>query len=159
GSAATFAGARGPVFAPSVVASLEGGALYASAVLGARIREPVELGGVRLGTQLVTMVGVGVRALPHERLDLSLESWLAPSLLSEGGTRPTGKYEDRLVPAEWMLSARTRIDRLTIAVGGGGALPLSSETRTDSDGATSTEHFAGITTPGFRGAIVFRYQT
>jgi hypothetical protein len=159
GGAATFAGARGPVFAPSAVASLRAGPVYASALLGARIREPVEFGGVRLGTQLVTMLGVGVSALPRGELDLSLESWLAPSLVSESGTFSNGRYDGRLFPAEWMASARTRIDRVTIAVGGGGALPLSSETNTNLDGSSSTDHFAGLTTPRFRAALVVRYQT
>jgi hypothetical protein len=42
-------------------------------------------------------------------------------------------------------------------IGGGTAIPLSSETRTDPTGSHSSERFAGVTTPRFRFFLSARY--
>jgi hypothetical protein len=136
------------------------GRAYFAAGLGARLRQPVELGNVRLGTELALSLGAGASLLPRGYLDLSVEAWALPSLISEASTQPDGSRLDaRLVPAEWMLSLRTHLRRFTLALGGGGALPLSGATTTATDGTTSSDTFAGLTTPDFRTAFVVRYET
>jgi hypothetical protein len=44
-----------------------------------------------------------------------------------------------------------------LGLGGGSAIPLSSETRTDPTGSESSERFAGVTTPRFRFLLSVRY--
>ena len=158
GSAGSFAGDRGPVIAPSLGFELEHHALFAAAELGARLREPVEIGTVHLASELVWKMGLGAHLLDRERFDVAIETWALPTLVSQSRTLPDGTRADGvLVPAEWMASVRTRSGPVTMAVGGGGAIPLSSQTQTGPDGASTTDHFAGITSPGFRLALVLRY--
>jgi hypothetical protein len=155
----SFAGERGPIVAPSLSLDLRGGIFFSAAEIGARLRRPVEIGGARLGTQLVSTLGVGVNALAADKLSIALEGWLLPTLLSQRRTLPDGTTitAGDLAPTEWMLSARTRLDDTVFALGVGTALPLSSETRTSARGDESTEHFAGVTSPRFRAALVVRY--
>jgi hypothetical protein len=161
GAAASFAGERGPVLAPSLSVAVERGILVAAAEQGVRLREPVDLGGARLGTQIVSAVGFGVKVLDQGRLTIAAESWVMPSLTSGKRTLPNGEQiaTTVLTPAEWLLSAWTRLGPVTVAIGGGTGLPLSQETRRDSAGVETTTHFAGVTSPRVRLGLVVRYET
>ena len=81
--------------------------------MGARLRPTTELDGARIGTQIVTALGVGVDILPRELLSATLEGWALPNLAEQHDvsvssfsrvSTPNGKY---IAPAEWQLSART----------------------------------------------------
>lgn len=154
-----FAGSRGVTISPSFAFSARAGRAFFGATLGARVRAISELGDARLGTELVGMLGGGVDLLERHRLSLALESWALPSLASQGRTLPDGTVvtESSLVPAEWMLSARTVAAPFIVQLGVGTGIPLSSETRRHPDGTETTEHFAGMTTPRFRATLVVKY--
>lgn len=159
GESSAFAGERGPVVAPSVSFDLTSGLFFFGAQTGARLRRPVEIGGARLGTQLISSLGAGADVLPKDRLALGVEAWLLPTLLSQRRTLPDGTLvtSGELFPAEWMFSARTRVDDTVLALGLGSAIPWSSETRKATNGEESTTHFAGVTAPRFRAVVVIRY--
>jgi OOP family OmpA-OmpF porin len=120
-----FAGERSGVFVPSLAADYRNGRLFAGAEIGARVRPITELLGARVGTQIVTMLGMGYDIVPRELLTATIEAWALPTLASQP-SGPSGQSES-LVPAEWQLSARTaplRGGDLSIQLGGGGGLPL-----------------------------------
>jgi hypothetical protein len=159
GEQSSFAGERGPIVAPSLSLDFRSGIFFAGAQAGARFRRPVQIGGARLGTQIVSALGVGVNVLGEDRLAVALEGWLLPTLLSQRRTLPDGTaiIGGELIPTEWMVSARTRLDEVVLALGLGSAIPWSTETRRATDGEESTTHFAGVTSPRFRAALVVRY--
>jgi hypothetical protein len=159
GNADAFAGERGPVLAPRVSFDLAHGIFFVGAEAGARLRRLVEIGGARLGTQLTSSLGAGANVLPNDRLALGIEAWLLPTFLSQRRTLPDGTLvtNGALLPAEWMLSARTRLADTVLALGLGSSLPWSSETRRATSGEESTTHFAGVTAPRFRAVLVVRY--
>ncbi|HEX7669893.1 MAG TPA: hypothetical protein VF395_09930 [Polyangiaceae bacterium] len=159
GNDGVFAGERGPLVAPSVSFDLAHGIFFVGAQAGARLRRPVEIGGARLGTQLTSSFGAGANVLPSGRLALAVEAWLLPTFLSQRRTLPDGTLvtSGNLFPAEWMFSARTRLDDTVLALGLGSAIPWSSETRRATTGEESTTNFAGVTAPRFRAVLVVRY--
>jgi hypothetical protein len=159
GDASEFAGAREPVTSPGLSFSLRKGVFFAGADAGARIRRPVSIGGARLGTEIVSMLGAGIDALDRERLALAVEAWLYPTFLSQEQTFRDGVRvtEGTLVPAEWMLSARTRLGDVTLVGGFGTAIRLSSETRRSPTGETASDSFAGVTAPRVRATLVARW--
>jgi hypothetical protein len=154
-----FAGDRGPVLAPSFTLGLRAGPVSFGAQEGARLRRSSDFGGARLGTQLVTSVGVNVDVVGGGLFSISAEAWLLPNLLSTRREFPDGASvtAGAHVPAEWLASAWLRVSPLLIGLGGGTAIPLSSETRVSPEGVASTEHFAAVTSPRFRFALTARY--
>jgi hypothetical protein len=159
GDETAFAGDRGVVTAPSLLLSLERGLFFAGSQLGARFRLPVELGGARLGTQLVSSLGAGLTPVRGTlSLDVSLEAWLMPALPSATVPRSEGSQStSSQIASEWLLSARLRTRDTTVALGGGTGLPLSTETRTSSRGAASTAHFNAVTSPRARGVLTLTH--
>ncbi|HVU05343.1 MAG TPA: hypothetical protein VHE30_26530 [Polyangiaceae bacterium] len=157
GDEGAFAGERDPVLAPSFAGEIRWGRVYGAASLGARLRRPVPLGGVRLGSQLVSMLGIGVGVLPE--LDVAAEAWALPTLLSQDRTLRDGVRvtDGALVPAEWMLSVRLKSGPFQFQGGFGTAIPLSGETRRSPTGVEATDHFAGVGTPRIRGVLILRY--
>jgi len=159
GDETTFAGDRGVVTAPSLLLSVERGLFFAGGQLGARLRLPVELGHSRLGSQLVTALGLGLT--PFEQpfsLDVAFEAWLMPTLGGHDRMESGGAHvESTQIASEWLVSARARSGATTFALGGGAALPLSSETRTTVDGTSTTRHFAGVATPRWRGVLTLTH--
>ena len=141
GEKVEFAGERSGVFVPSLDADYRNGRWFAGLEAGARVRPVTELLGARVGSQVVTMLGLGCDILPRELLTATLEAWALPTLVGQGA----GQSEP-LTPAEWQLGARTapvRGGNLTIQLSGGGAIPLG----TDSE----------ITTPRFRFTLGVRW--
>ncbi len=136
GDSDQFAGEGRAVFIPSLAADFQSGRWFAGLELGARIRPTTELLGARVGTQLVTALGVGYDFLPRELLTGTLEAWALPTFaeqhtitLQDGAfvSTPNGQH---ITPAEWQLSVRTaplRGGDLAIQLGGGGPIPLTGE--------------------------------
>jgi hypothetical protein len=127
-----FAGERTGVFVPSLAADYRWDRLFAGVEIGARLRPTTELLGARVGTQLLTVAGVGYDVLPHELLSASLEAWALSS--------------SDMTPAEWHLAARSaplRGGDLSIEIGGGGGIPTSSD--------------AALTTPRMRFTLGVRW--
>jgi OmpA-OmpF porin, OOP family len=136
GDSDQFAGEGTAVFIPSLSADLQVGRFFAGLELGARIRPVTELLGARVGTQLVTALGVGYDILPRELLTATLEAWALPTFAEQGtisvqnGELTSTPNGEHIVPAEWQLAARTaplRGGDLSIQLGGGGPIPLTGE--------------------------------
>jgi hypothetical protein len=158
GDETSFAGERRVLLAPRLVAGLAHGRFFTESEIGVRLREPVQLGGARLGTEIVTALGVGLSALPKGLLDVALEAWLRFTPVSQ--ERPGaggGVVDGTLAPSEWMLSLRTRDGTMTVRLGAGTAIPLSTETRRTADGKESTEFVGGLTAPEFRALFSVRF--
>jgi hypothetical protein len=147
-----FAGEHSGVFVPSLAADLRAGRVFAGAEVGARIRPPAQLLGARVGTQIVTSLGVGVDILDRRLLSAVVEAWALETLVGQEeafvendviGTRPTGAV---LVPTEWQASVRSAPlgnGDFTIQLGGGGSIPWSSE--------------GSVTAPRFRFVLGLRW--
>jgi hypothetical protein len=160
GDSSSFAGERGPILAPAFGFGLRHGPVFASAQESVRLRQPVEIGGARLGTQLFSLLGIGADLLAHDRLSVALEAWLDPSLVSQAHADALGVTvaSGALIPAEWMVSAQTRLGDFSVAAGGGSAIPLSETTRVAPSGAQASSQFAGITSPALRLTLLVRYE-
>jgi hypothetical protein len=155
GSPDRLAGGRSVVVAPTVVLELGSGVFVGGSEVGARLRQPVELAGARIGSELVTSLGAGIQ--PTAWLSLALEARLLPALTSQSTatSRRTGVSDVSLVPAEWLASARASLPQpgLSLQVGAGGGIPLSSERPS----GRSVEQFAAVTSPAFRLVLAVRY--
>ena len=115
GDQSQFAGERSGVFVPSVAGDYRWGRFFAGAELGARVRPTTELLGARIGSQLVTAIGVGYDLLPHALLGVALEAWALPTFVT---------------PAEWQVSVRSaplRRGDVSLQLGGGGGIPFGGD--------------------------------
>lgn len=156
-----YAGDRGFVLSPSLALGLGRGRLRMGAELGARLRRSAPFATARVGPQLLSAVGASFDLLDEERLSLVAEAFVLPTLVDQPGRDSGTRHvsDGVLVPAEWLASVRSAPfeDRgLSLQLGGGTALPLSSETVTTETGS-ETEHFAGVTSPRFRLVFAVRY--
>jgi OOP family OmpA-OmpF porin len=137
-----FASDGTAVFVPSVAADFRRAGWTVGAEVGARLRPVTQLLDARVGTQLVTSLGVGYDILPKKLLTGTLEAWALPALAGQANAAGA-----TLVPAEWQLSVRTAPTHggdLSIQAGGGGAIPF--------DGSSQ------ITTPRFRFTLGIRWE-
>ena len=127
-------------------------------VHGLRLRVRT-FGGDVLGTQFLSSLGVGYDALDRGLLRVTLEAYVAPYLSTRTVILPDGTrvVPGTLVPAEWMLSVRTRLESVELGLGGGTGIPFSSEARVAPSGTQTKDTFAPVTTPEFRFAFTFRY--
>lgn len=159
GQDGSFAGERSVVAAPAIDVAFHQGQFSVSMEQRVRLREPVTFGGANLGTQWVSALGAGYDAVGGGRLTIALEAFVAPYLSSQDRTLPDGTRVDAgaLVPSEWMLSARTHLASFSIGLGGGTAIPLSSESRTSPVGVETTSNYAAPTSPQYRFALSLRY--
>jgi hypothetical protein len=106
------------VASPSLAVSVKTGNLFAALELGARLRQPTDFFGLRVGSQALFALGVGYQ-LSGPRLSFALEEYLLLSLID------SGRY--RYLPAEWLLSVRWAprfFGNFSVGVGSGGVLPL-----------------------------------
>jgi hypothetical protein len=141
GNAEAFAGERSFVASPSIALSTKLGGLFGGVELGARLRRPSNLFGLRVGGHALFAAGGGYE-LARPRLSFALELYLLPSLIDSGSYR--------YLPAEWLLTTRFAprlFGNFSLGVGGGGGLPLSS----DLGGA-----LLGFGVPSFRGLFYVR---
>jgi|CZKU01.1.fsa_nt_gi hypothetical protein len=136
-----FASDGAGVFVPSVAADLRHARWSLGAEVGARVRPITQLLGARIGTQIVTALGVGYDFLPRQLLTATLEAWALPSLTGDAANL------DSVSPAEWQLSVRTAPIRggdLALQFGGGSAIPI---------GGSDPE----LTSPRFRFTVGVRW--
>jgi hypothetical protein len=154
GDSDQFAGERSGVIVPSIAADWRSGRFFAGAEVGARLRPTTQLLGARVGSQIVTAVGVGYDALSRrDLLTFALEAWALPTLVEQATftkqselvslSVPNGQT---ITPAEWQLSARTaplRGGDLSVQASGGGPIPFGSD--------------PAITTPRFRFTLGVRW--
>ncbi|HEY8089823.1 MAG TPA: hypothetical protein VIF09_18310 [Polyangiaceae bacterium] len=144
GDSDQFAGERSGVFIPSFAADWRSGRLLVGAELGARIRPTTELLGNRVGTQLVTALGVGYDILKRrELLVASLEAWSLPTFSEQHsvtepapGTYISAPDGKTIAPTEWQLAVRsapTRSGDLSIQLGGGSSIPITAKAITEPD--------------------------
>jgi hypothetical protein len=141
GNAEAFAGERSFVASPSIALSSKLGNLFGGVELGARLRRPSELFGLRVGSQALLAAGGGYE-LPRPGLSLALELYVLPSLIDSGSYR--------YWPAEWLLSTRFAprlFGNVSVGLGGGGGLPVGS-------GAGAARLGFGL--PSFRGLLFLR---
>ncbi len=162
GDQQSFAGDRSFVLAPGVSSSVELGRFYAAGSVGLRLRQSAQLAGARVGSQLESALGAGIDILPRHLLSFGAEAWLLPTLVSQDHTLLDGTRIQNgvLAPAEWLAtfsSSPLTSGELTLQAGGGMAIPLSGDRRVAPGGTSSSQHFAGITTPRFRVVLVVRY--
>lgn len=159
GNEQVFAGERSLVVAPSVTLGFQRSRFRTGATVGLRLRRALDFGGVRLGDQAFIALGVGMEILAPGWLFVSLEAFGSPSLTDNRAANASPQLSAvNLFPAEWLASLHSSFGTAhwTLGVGAGSGIPLSSETRTTSNG-TSTSHFMGVTTPDFRSLLVVRY--
>ncbi|MBM4361718.1 MAG: hypothetical protein FJ104_03480 [Deltaproteobacteria bacterium] len=158
GDETRFAGAPAAVFAPGLGGELRAGRVTLATLWGVRLGRQVPLGGQRLGSVAVASLGVAVDLLPRGALALAAETWVLPEL---GAARRTtaggGAVTSQVVAAEWLAGPRARRGDWELAVAGGTALPFSSETVRDADGATRSEVFAAPGTPLARVLLRLRF--
>ena len=155
-----FANERSFVVMPNATFGFRHGALRLSAELGARLRQPVDFAGFRLGNQGFVAFGVAVELLEPGWLTVSAEAFGLPPLADSLGSAKSPRVsEARLFPAEWLLGLHSCFGQRgpwTLSLAGGSGIPLSSETR-DSSAGPSTSHFVGMTTPDFRSLLLMRF--
>lgn len=118
GNEQALSGEPSAVASPSVALAARSRGFFAGAELGARLRRPSSLFGVRVGGQLLVAGGAGYELL-QRRLSLSLQAYLLPSLIDTGPRR--------YLPAEWLASVRWAPGALSFGVAGGGGLPVSGD--------------------------------
>jgi hypothetical protein len=126
-----FAGERSGVFVPSIASEYRAAPWFVGAELGARLRPVTQLLDARVGSQLIAALGVGVEILRDRLLSATLEAWALPTLVDQASVDVfsdayvSAPGSGSLVPAEWLLSARSMpfVGRdLSIQLGGGSAL-------------------------------------
>jgi hypothetical protein len=143
GSATSTSTEPGVVGSPSLALEAEHRGWFVAAELGARLRRPSELYGLRVGTQAACALGLGYE-LSEIGLGFALEAYALPSLLASRGTPH--------LPGEWLLGAwlgpRPSLP-LSFGLAGGGGLPLSSE-------VAGTRLAYGV--PTLRALAFVRYQ-
>ncbi len=155
-----FAGEQSAVFIPSAAADYRAGQLFFSGEVGARLRSTDQFLGSRVGSQLAFAAGAGFDILSRERLSVTGEARILPTLTQQysseataGGivSTPNGQY---IAPAEWLLAVRSAPFRggdFAGQLAGGGPIPLSECPSTDANGNPNGNSLCGpITTPRFR---------
>jgi hypothetical protein len=159
GNERAFAGERAVVHAPAVAIVARWQEFTFATALGFRLRPSVRLGDTRYGSQLTASAGVAFSALDQSRLDLALEAWVYPSLISQLQTQPSGTTTDAsFAPSEWQFAVRTApYPNLLLQLGMGTAIALSSRSRSTPTGEESREVFSPITAASFRAVLVARY--
>jgi OmpA-OmpF porin, OOP family len=160
GGEQNLAGGRTFAFAPSFTLELVRGRFRLASEVGFRLRGVSEIAGTRVGSEATLALGVGFDVLRDSLLSVALESWILPSLLSQERDLPDGTRVRNVVlaPSEWLLSVRSMpVPGLAFQLGGGTALPLSSERRIFADGTSDVDSFAGVTSARWRIVLVARY--
>lgn len=149
GDSEAFAGSRTVTWFPSALFAYRRGRFEIAAEAGARLRGESSLANARLGSQVQGALGASFDILPSHLLTASAEAFALFTLASQDPPTRAIDVQDKgpaLIPAEWILSATTAPllgGDVSISLGGGGAIPLSSE--------------AAVTAPRFRFDLAVRY--
>lgn len=145
GDTGEFATNGTAVWLPSVSADYRYGHFFAGGEVGARLRPTQEFQGAAIGNQLYVALGAAWDILPRELLTVGAEAFALPTFAQQGSSQSSATGDSAIVPAEWMVSARTSPifgGDLQLQLGGGGSLPFTGEP---------------ITSPRFRFALSIRY--
>lgn len=148
GDSASFAGSGRMTIVPSLVLDHRVGRWDFAAEAGARVRPAYDLGGSRVGSQIMGSAGVSFDVLPERSLlSVGAEAF---ALYTLGGTIEAGRFAGQpsapVFPAEWMATVRSApilAGDLGFVIGAGGPLPLTSE--------------PSVTNPRFRVSFGVRY--
>jgi hypothetical protein len=148
GDTSAFAGTGSVTVVPSLMLGHRHGRWEVGVEVGARLRPARELAGARVGSQLMASAGVAFDVVPkHDLLTLGVEAF---GLYTFGGTLERGPFQGqastRVLPAEWLATASSApfmAGDLGFIIGGGGPIPLTSE--------------SSVTTPRFRFEVGIRY--
>lgn len=162
GDSGSFAGRSSFVESPALVAELRAGRFSAAGELGLRLRPARPIAGQRIGSELVSALGVEVDILPQRWLSVGVEGWLFPSLLSQDRRLRNGTLvqDATLVSGEWLASVRSSpLPELALQLGGGTGIPLSSDRESLPSGTSRSESFSAVPTPQFRLALSVRYTS
>lgn len=145
GDKGEFASNGTGVWLPGVSADYRYGRFFAGAEVGARLRPTQDFDGARIGNQAYVALGAAWDVLPRELFTVGAEAFALPTFDGQGPTETSAVGGGTIVPAEWMLSARTSPmlgGDLQIQLGGGGSLPLTGDP---------------VTSPRFRFGLSIRY--
>jgi hypothetical protein len=142
-----FAGGATAVMWPSLAFSYRLGRVDLAAELGARVRGATALANAVVGTQIQAALGASVDILRERWLAAGAEAFaLCTTARQLADARDAGAGTPPLIPAEWIAHVSTShlaAGALTLGVGGGTTLPLTS-------------HFA-LTSPSYRLDLAVRY--
>ncbi|HEX7665200.1 MAG TPA: hypothetical protein VF407_11830, partial [Polyangiaceae bacterium] len=136
GDKGQFAGEEGAVYIPSIAADYRLGRFYAAGEAGARLRQTATFLDSRVGSQLAFGLGAGVDVLAHERLSVSAEARILPTLTkqyassTDASGNTTSVLDGTIAPAEWMLAVRSAPFRGSDFAGqlaGGASIPTAGE--------------------------------
>lgn len=156
GDRSAYASAGSVTFAPGLPVEWRLGPFAAGAELALRLRRSVELGSVRWGSQASSTLALSLDLLPNQGALLGVELFLLPSLVNASSARARAlSVETRLLPAEWLVSLRTRPsadEPWTAALAAGAGLALSSESS-----PAGSQRFVAPTSPGLRLLAEVRY--
>lgn len=156
GNRSAYASAGSITFAPALPIEFQSGAFTLGLELGLRLRQSVELGTLRWGSQGSASLGLSLALLPRDLLWLAGELLVLPSLINANSERGRAlATESRLLPAEWLFSVRSRPradEPWTLALAAGAGLALSNESS-----PAGEERFVAPTSPGLRLLAEVRY--
>lgn len=144
GSSATLSGEPSAVASPSLALSSGWGGFFVGAELGARLRRPTRLFGLRQGSQAALSFGLGYE-MARLGLSFAAEMYLLPSLVDSG--------PKSYLPAEWLASARwapRNTHAWSFGLAGGSGVPLSHD-------AAGPSLAFGV--PSFRALLFVRVTT
>lgn len=143
-------------FAPALPAAFRQGRFEHALELGLRLRQSVELGSLRLGSELSIAAGSSFELVSERRLLLCAELLLLPSLVDNQSERAKAfGVDSSLVTAEYVLSLRSQPSTdaaWTVALGAGSGLALSRQSSTG-----GAERFTAPGSPGLRVLVEVRY--
>jgi hypothetical protein len=149
GDKGEFASNGTGVWLPGVSADYRYGRFFAGAEVGARLRPTQDFDGARIGNQAYVALGAAWDVLPRELFTVGAEAFALPTFDGQGPTETSAVGGGTIVPAEWMLSARTSPmlgGDLQIQLGGGGSL----HRRSRHESAFPLRAFDPVRTPGAR---------
>jgi hypothetical protein len=124
--------------------------------LGAKVVKPRRVADVRLGSQLLTGLGVAYRVLSEDQLTVSTEGLLRPVLvdspqLTSTDDTQTTFHTKRVLPAEWRVSVSSRPSSAPVwfSLGAGTALAFSSRNNGGAEHGRVDQQFIAPTSPRF----------
>jgi len=145
GDTGQFATNGTAVWLPGVSADYRYGRFFAGGEVGARLRPTQQFQGSAIGNQAYVAFGAALDVLPRELFTVGAEAFALPTFAQQGSGESSTTGTGAIVPAEWMISARTSPffgGDVQIQLGGGGSIPFTGDP---------------ITSPRFRFALSLRY--
>ena len=138
GDASVFAsgGTFGAV--PAFAGEWRRGPIAIAAEVGARLRGTQELGGTRIGNQLVESVGASYDVIAHDALAVTLEALALQTLAAQVGERNDAgvvtQSKPMNAPTQWMAGVRSApalAGDVSFHLAGGTSIPLTTNDATE----------------------------